>query len=108
MMKGRKKSAIRQGRVMTKAYGSISAIALAAFIAGTVTILPTFSDRVVASAPIHGGKGDRLDSRALGTQCSMQAWPYFEADCLRDKRAALGKVKDPARIVAADRVAVAR
>ena len=43
-------AAILQGRVMKKIFGSISAIALAALIAGTVTILPSFSDKVVASA----------------------------------------------------------
>jgi hypothetical protein len=85
-----------------KFFGSISAITLAALIAGTATILPSFSDKVVASAPIHGGKGDRLDIRPLGTQCSEQAWPYFEVNCLRDKRAAMGKVNS-ARIVTADR-----
>ena len=101
-------AAIRQGRVMTKkAYRSISAIVLAALIAGTATILPSFSDKVVAKAPLHSGKGDRLDVRRLGTQCSEQAWPYFEANCLRDKRAAMGQAKAP-RIVTADRLASAR
>jgi hypothetical protein len=101
-------AAIRQGRVMTKkSYRSIAAMALAALIAGTATILPNFSERVVASAPIHSGKGDRLDIRPLGTKCSQQAWPYFEASCLRDKRAAMGKVQ-PARIVTADRLGIAR
>jgi hypothetical protein len=91
---------------MTKKIGrSISAIALAVLIAGTATILPSFSDKVVASAPIHSGKGDRLDIRPLGTRCSEQAWPYFEANCLRDNRAALGNVKSTARIVTADRIA---
>ena len=84
---------------MTKKFGrSISAIALATLVAGTVTILPSFSDKVVASAPIHGGKGDRLDIRPLGTQCSEQAWPYFEANCLRDRRSGHGPSQ-----VAADR-----
>ena len=88
---------------MKKIFGSISAIALAALVAGTVTILPGFSDKVVASAPIHSGKGDRLDIRPLGTQCSEQAWPYFEANCLRDGRAQMGKAKAAARIVTTDR-----
>ena len=95
-------AAVLQGRVMKKIFGSISAIALAALIAGTVTILPSFSDKVVASAPIHSGKGDRLDIRPLGAQCSEQAWPYFEANCLRDGRVTMGKAK-AARIVTADR-----
>lgn len=91
----------------SKAYRSLSAVALAAAIAGTVMIVPSLSDKVVASAPMHSGKGDRLDIRPLGTQCSEQAWPYFEASCLRDKRAAMGQAK-PARIVTADRIGLAR
>jgi hypothetical protein len=84
---------------------SISAVLLAAAVAGAFTIMPGASDKVVASAPLNSGKGDRLDIRPLGTQCSEQAWPYFEASCLRDRRAALGQAK-AARIVTADRVAV--
>src|SRR5882762_5653288 len=95
-------AAILQGHVMKKIFGSISAIALAALIAGTVTILSSFSDKVVASAPIHSGKGGRLDIRPLGAQCSEQAWPYFEANCLRDGRVTVGKAK-AARVVTADR-----
>ena len=87
---------------MKRIFGSISAIGLAALIAGAITILPSFSDKVVASAPIHSGKGDRLDIRALGAECSEQAWPYFEANCLRDGRVTMGKAK-AARIVTADR-----
>jgi hypothetical protein len=28
-------------------------------------------------------KGDRLDVRPVGRDCSEQAWPNFEASCLR-------------------------
>jgi hypothetical protein len=87
---------------MTKRF-SFSAIALAALIAGGMTVLPNFSNEVVAKAPMHSGKGDRLDIRPLGAQCSEQAWPYFEAKCLRDTRTGMGKVKETARIVTADR-----
>lgn len=90
-----------------KGYRSIAAIALAAMLAGTVTILPSFSDRVVASAPIHAGKGDRLDIGPRGVNCSDNAWPYFEAKCLRDGRNSLGKAK-AVRIVTVDRVNVTR
>ena len=83
---------------------SISAVTLAAMVAGALTIFPGTSDQVAASAPLNSGKGDRLDIRSLGTQCSEQAWPYFEPSCMRDRRMALGKAK-PARIVSADRVA---
>jgi hypothetical protein len=89
---------------MTKRfYPSVSAVMLAAMIASGLTIVPSFSDKVVASAPIHRGKGDRLDARPLGVACSQQAWPYFEASCLRDGRASLGRAR-PVRIVSADRM----
>ena len=89
-----------------RGYGPISLVALAALIIGAMAILASYSD-VVASAPIRSGKGDRLDYRPLGTQCSEEAWPNFEARCMRDKRAAMGKAKD-ARIVTADRIGFAR
>jgi hypothetical protein len=100
--------AIRQGRIHDQDISFISAIALAALIAGGVMALPNFSSEVVASAPIHSGKGDRLDIRTIGTQCSEQAWPYFEANCVRDKRVARGKVVRATRIVTADRVSLGR
>ena len=83
---------------------SISAVVVAALVAGVVTLLPGGSDKVVAHAPLNSGKGDRLDIRPLGTKCSEQAWPYFEAKCTRDRRQAMGEVK-AVRIVTTDRVA---
>jgi hypothetical protein len=88
---------------MKKSVGSISAIALAALAAATVTILPSFSGTVVAKAPMHAGKGDRLDIRPLGAQCSENGWPYFEAGCMRDNRSAMGKAK-VTRVITADRL----
>jgi hypothetical protein len=97
--------ACRQGRVMLKnSYRSISAVLLAALVAGAITVLPGASDKVSASAPLNSGKGDRLDIRPLGAKCSEQAWPNFEAGCLRDKRQAMGQVK-AVRTITTDRVA---
>ena len=87
-------------------YRSITAIALAALIVSGLMILPSLSE-VVAKEPIYAGKGDRLDYRPLGTQCSEQAWPNFEAGCMRDPRTAGGKARQ-ARIVTADRISLAR
>jgi hypothetical protein len=88
-----------------KAIPSISAVVAAALIAGTITILTGSSDPVVASAPLNSGKSDQLDIRPLGINCSQHAWPYFEANCTRDRRMALGKAK-AVRIVTADRVSL--
>jgi hypothetical protein len=81
---------------------AISAIAVAALIAAALTILPGFAPQVEASVPVALAKGDRLDIRQIGTNCSQQAWPNFEASCLR----VAGKKSSPireARLVTADR-----
>ncbi len=62
---------------------ALSAVAIAAFIAAALTVLPGFAPRVEASVPTALAKGDRLDIRATGTDCSQQAWPNYEPSCLR-------------------------
>ncbi|MBR0693490.1 hypothetical protein [Bradyrhizobium lablabi] len=62
---------------------ALSAIAIAAFVAGALTVLPGFAPQVEASTPQPLAKGDRLDIRTAGKDCSQQAWPNFEASCLR-------------------------
>jgi hypothetical protein len=80
---------------------AISAVAVAAFVAAALTILPGFAPQVEASVPQALAKGDRLDIRPIGRNCSQQAWPNFEASCLR----AAGKktLIREARLVTADR-----
>jgi len=80
---------------------ALSAIAVAAFIAAALTILPGFAPQVEASVPQALAKSDRLDVRLVGRDCSQQAWPNFEASCLR----ALGSKSmiREARLVTADR-----
>jgi hypothetical protein len=65
---------------MIKAF---SAIAVAACIAAALTVLPGFAPQVEASTPQPLAKADRLDIHATGRDCSQQAWPNFEASCLR-------------------------
>ena len=72
---------------MIKAF---SAIAAAAFIAAALTVLPGFAPQVEASVPQALAKGDRLDIRTVGKDCSQQAWPNFEASCLRAAGSKLG------------------
>ena len=80
---------------------AISAIAVAAFIAAALSILPGFAPQVEASVPQALAKGDRLDIRSVGRNCSDQAWPNFEASCLR---VAGSKIMiRQARLVTADR-----
>ena len=83
---------------MIKAFSAISA---AAFIAAALTVLPGFAPQVEASVPQPLAKGDRLDIRTVGKDCSQQAWPNFEASCLRSA-GSRSTVKE-ARLVTANR-----
>jgi hypothetical protein len=80
---------------------AISAIAIAAFVAAALTILPGFAPQVEASVPQALAKGDRLDIHSVGPGCSQKAWPNFEASCLRI--AGTKTVIREARLVTADR-----
>ncbi|GLH75656.1 hypothetical protein SSBR45G_05640 [Bradyrhizobium sp. SSBR45G] len=62
---------------------ALSAVAAAGFVAAALTVLPGFAPEVNASVPQPLAKGDRLDFRPIGRDCSQQAWPNFEASCLR-------------------------
>jgi hypothetical protein len=79
-----------------------AAIVAAAFVA-TLSI----SAQVEARGSVPGVKADRADIRPLGGQCSQNAWPYFEAGCLRDTRNPFGQARD-VRFVSTDRLALAR
>ena len=80
---------------------ALSAITFAALIATALTVLPGFAPTVEASVPQALAKADRLDIRTVGKDCSQQAWPNFEASCLR----AVGtkSLIREARLVSADR-----
>jgi hypothetical protein len=80
---------------------ALSAIAIVAFIAAALTVLPGFAPEVEAGVPQALAKGDRLDIHAVGSNCSQKAWPNFEASCLRvaGSKTAIRE----ARLVTADR-----
>ena len=82
-------------------FRALSAIAVAVFVAGALTVLPGFAPQVEASVPQALAKGDRLDIRSTGKDCSQQAWPNFEASCLRT--AGSKSTVREARLVTADR-----
>jgi hypothetical protein len=84
-------------------------VAAALAAATIVPLLSLFSPQVQARAPHDAGveivalKGDRLDMRGLGTDCSQREWPYFEAACLRNASNRAVPVRQP-RIVSVDRL----
>ncbi len=63
---------------------TVYAIVVAAIVAACFVAFPSLSLSVLASSPVPGAKADRADIRPLGTHCSQNAWPYFEAACLGD------------------------
>ena len=80
---------------------ALTAITFAALIATALTILPGFAPTVEASVPQALAKGDRLEVRTAGKDCSQQSWPNFEASCLR-AAGSKSMVKE-VRLVTADR-----
>jgi hypothetical protein len=80
---------------------AVSAIAVAACVAAALSILPGFAPQVEASVPQALAKGDRLDIHLAGRNCSEQAWPIFEASCLRVAGSRI--MIRQARLVTADR-----
>jgi hypothetical protein len=73
----------------------------AAFIVASIICLPNLVAKVQAYGPALGVKGDRVDARPLGTACSQNEWPYFEASCLRDARNPFGQARQ-VRIITTD------
>lgn len=85
-------------------YKALSAIAAAAFGAAVVLALPGFSPEVEARTPPPVVKSDRLDIQpAAAPTCSQQAWPYYDASCLRGSRSN-GQPRT-VRLVTTDRIA---
>lgn len=80
---------------------ALSAITVAAFVAAALAVLPGFAPQVEAGVPQALAKGDRLDIHPVGRDCSQQAWPNFEAACLR-AASTRGAVRD-VRLITAGR-----
>ncbi len=79
------------------------AITAAAIVAGAFVATLSISEQVEARGSVPGMKADRADIRPLAGKCSENAWPYFEASCLRDTRNPFGKARE-VRIVSPDRL----
>ncbi|MBR1220132.1 hypothetical protein JQ557_19155 [Bradyrhizobium sp. U87765 SZCCT0131] len=79
---------------------ALSAIAIAAFVTAAIALL-CYAPAVEAGVPVALTKGDRLDIRPVGRDCSQQAWPNFETACLR-KAGAKTALKVEARVVTTD------
>jgi hypothetical protein len=85
-------------------YKILSGIVAVAIGAAIMLALPGFSPEVEARTPQAAVKGDRLDIRPLGQACAPQAWPYYEANCLRDRSQPQGQART-VRLITTDRIA---
>jgi hypothetical protein len=83
-------------------YKILPAVAVMAIGAAAVLAIPGFSPEADASTPAKVVKGDRLDIRPIGKDCTQQAWPYYETGCLRDRKQSAGQAR-PVRVVTTDR-----
>ncbi len=81
---------------------TVYAIAAAAIVAGAFVGFLSLSMQVEAHARVSAVKGDRADMRPLARACSQNAWPYFEASCLRDTRNPFGQARE-VRVIASMR-----
>jgi len=79
------------------------AVIVAAFIAAAFVATMSVSEEVEARGSVPPMKADRADTRPLARDCSQNAWPYFEAACLRDSRNSFSQARE-VRLISADRV----
>ncbi len=78
---------------------ALSVLAIAAFVALAMTVLPGFAPSVVqAGVPVAMAKADKLP--VVGSTCAEQSWPNLSASCLRR---ADSKPMSNVRLVTADR-----
>ena len=82
---------------------AIYAICAAAIVAAAFIATLSLSAQVEARGAVPGVKADWADTRPLARDCSQNAWPYFEATCLRDTRHSFGQARN-VRLVSADRL----
>ncbi len=95
-----KRARNRDTGVMLK---TIYAIVAAAIVAGAFVAALSLPAQVEARASVPGAKADRADTRPLARDCSQNAWPYFEAACMRDTRNTFGKARE-VRLISAVRL----
>ena len=84
---------------------TIYVVGAAAIVAGAFVATLSLPAEVEARGSVPSAKADRADTRPLARDCSQNAWPYFEAACLRDTRNAFSQARE-ARIVSTDRPSV--
>jgi hypothetical protein len=78
-------------------YKIIAAGIGAVLLGGAVMIFSGAATTEAHSTPVSV-KGDRLDYKPYGADCSKQSWPFYESSCLRNRIGASRQAK-PVRMV---------
>jgi hypothetical protein len=86
---------------------AIYAVVASAIFAASFFVALSPSAEVEARGSVPGAKTDRADARPLAGACSGNAWPYFEASCLRDARNPFGQARG-VRLVSFDQAVAAK
>lgn len=80
---------------------SLLSLTIFMVLGASVIALPGFAPQVQADELAAMAKGDRLETRAVVSNCSTQVWPNFASSCLR--HAGSGAKLQEARLVTARR-----
>jgi hypothetical protein len=81
----------------------LSGIGAIAFGAAVVLAFPGFSPEVEARTPVQVVQTDGTSARPALRDCTQQAWPYYEANCLRNSAQPNAKPRT-VRLVTTDRI----
>jgi hypothetical protein len=87
--------------IKSRTANSFAALAIFALLGTAVIALPGFAPPVKASEATALAKADRLDIRAVASNCAQQVWPNFDRSCLREGQS--GALVREARLVTARR-----
>ena len=80
---------------------SFVALLIFTLLGASVIALPGFAPKVEAREAAVLAKGDRLEIRGVGVNCSRAVWPDLPVSCLQSKGSS-GKIQE-ARLVTARR-----
>jgi hypothetical protein len=75
----------------------------AAFICGSLALIPGRTSQVDSGIASAAVKADRLDIAARATGCSQFARPYYDSTCLYDGRRPGGEARE-VRLVSTDQL----
>ena len=74
-------------------FTSFTSLAIFGLLGAAVIALPGFAPQVAAGETSVLAKSDRLELPTVTRNCSQQAWPHFEVECLHSGEATVREVR---------------